>query len=83
MVCKYCKKELKKYDCNKLSKRYKTLPLISFFVGDFLNFLRGFIFYESKKERMSNKGIVVTCVNKDCINYLSGCKDRNLLGVEV
>jgi len=39
MVCKYCKKELKKYDCNKLSKRYKTLPLISFFVGDFLNFL--------------------------------------------
>ena len=82
MICKYCKCKLEKYDCNKLSKSHGYMPITLFFLGDFFAFLGALINYKSKKEQMSKKGVVITCVNRDCIDYLVKCKKRNLLGVQ-
>ena len=82
MKCKYCKQKLQKYDCNKIASSYKNIPFLLLLFGNFFEFLRGAIYYKYTKERMRSKGVVLTCVNKDCINYLSDCKDKNLLGVE-
>jgi len=64
-TCKYCHKELKEVECPKEENILSNLPLPEIILIPIILF--SWIF--SKKE---NKKII-TCNNKDCINYLNGC----------
>ena len=72
-TCKYCHKELEEVECPKDTSKdnlVSSLPLPDIILIP----IEILSYFFSKKDKKRKK--IVTCNNKDCIDYLNGCFKR-------
>ncbi|WP_428025569.1 hypothetical protein [Arcobacter sp.] len=79
VVCKYCNKPLEKVKCPKNNALLENILLLDF-LSDLKNWtvsLLGLLLFSFSKKanKKDEKDLIITCTNKDCINYLDGCQN--------
>ena len=80
-LCKYCHKPLEKIDCAK----YEKSDEYAFSIHESITFVLYLIslFLPSYRDKLEKHKYKITCINKDCIEYLKGCyvnKHSNTIG---